>query len=94
LGGSGKPGWLKIQCTRQHLVYADDVNIWGKSVYTKKKNTEALVVGSKETRLEVNADETEYTAMSQDQNAGQSHSIKIDNNPLKWWNISNLWEQP
>jgi hypothetical protein len=39
-------------------------------VHTVKKNTIALVVAGKETGLEVNADETKYMAMSQDQNAG------------------------
>ena len=33
----------------------------------------------KETGLEVNADKTTYMVMSRDKNAGQSHSIKIDN---------------
>jgi len=35
-----------------------------------KKNTEALIITSKETGLEVNADKTKYMAMSRDQNAG------------------------
>jgi hypothetical protein len=39
------------------LFYADD-NILGGSVHTVKKNTEALVVASKETGLEANADKT------------------------------------
>jgi hypothetical protein len=42
------------------------------------KNTEALVVVSKETGLEVNADKTKHMVMSRDQNAGRSHNIKID----------------
>jgi len=48
-------------------------------VHTIKENTEALVVASKETGLEVNADKTKYMIMSRDQNMGQSHNIKIDN---------------
>jgi hypothetical protein len=44
---------LKLNGTHQLLVYADDVNILGGSVHSIKKNTEALVVASKETRLEV-----------------------------------------
>jgi len=44
-----------------------------------KENTEALVVASKETGLESNADKTKYMVMSRDQNAGRSHSIKISN---------------
>ena len=35
-------------------------------------------MASKETRLEVNADKTKYMVMSLDQDAGRSHSIKID----------------
>jgi hypothetical protein len=37
----------------QLLVYADDVNILGGSVYTIKENAEALVMASKEIGLEV-----------------------------------------
>jgi ribosomal protein S1 len=44
-----------------------------------KKNTEALVVASKEIGLEVNAEKTKYMVMSRDQNAGQNHNIKIHN---------------
>jgi len=51
--------------------------------YTNTKNTEALVVARKETGLEVNTDKTKYIVMSQDQNAGQSHSIKIDNSSFE-----------
>jgi hypothetical protein len=48
------------------------------SVRTRKKNTEALVVASKEIDLEVNAGKNKYMAMSGDQNAGRNHNIKID----------------
>jgi hypothetical protein len=44
-----------------------------------KKNSETLVVTTNETGLEVNADKTKCMVMSRDQNAGRSHSIKIDN---------------
>ena len=66
----------------------------GWSVHTIKKNTEVLVVGSKESGLEVNADKTKYMVMSRDQNAGRSHNIKIDNSSLKRWKVSNIWERP
>ena len=39
----------------QVLVYAEDVNILVGSMLTIRKNTKALVIGSKETRLEVNS---------------------------------------
>jgi len=50
--------------THQLLVYADDVNILGRSIHTIKKNAEALVIAGKETRLEVNADKLKYKVMS------------------------------
>ena len=67
---------MKLDGTYRVLVYADDVHILGRSEHTIKKNTEALVVASKETGLEVNADKTKYMVKSQDQNAGRSHNLK------------------
>jgi len=43
---------LKLNCTHQLLVYADDVNILGGILNSIKKNKEALVFASKETSLE------------------------------------------
>ena len=60
------------------LVYADDVNMLDGSVHTIKKNTESLVVASKETGLEVNAGKTKYMDMSRDRNVVQSHSTRND----------------
>ena len=73
---------LKLGGTHQLLVYADDV-MMGRRVHTIKENTEAVVVASKEIGLEVNADKTKYMVMSRDQNAGQSHNIKIDNSSFE-----------
>jgi hypothetical protein len=64
-------------------VYADDVNVLGGSVHAIKKNTEAFIVASKEIGLEINADETKYMVMSRNQNVGQSHRTKIDNNSFE-----------
>jgi hypothetical protein len=61
------------------MVYADDVNILGGSVNTVKKNTETLVVVSKEIGIEVNADKTKYMVTSRDQNARRRHNKKIEN---------------
>ena len=52
-------------------------------MHTVKDNAEALVVASKEIGLEVNAYKTIYMVMSRDQNAGQSHSMKIDNSSFE-----------
>jgi hypothetical protein len=46
------------------LVYADDVNMLEGSIHTIKENVEALVMSSKENRLEVNADKTKNMVMS------------------------------
>jgi hypothetical protein len=70
---------LKLNGTHQLLVYANDFNLLGGSIHTIKENAEALVVVSKEIGLEMNADKTKCMVMSQDQNAGRSHRLKIDN---------------
>jgi hypothetical protein len=52
-------------------------------VHIIKKNKEALVVTSKEMSLEINVDKIKYMVMSQDQNAGRSHSMKTDNSSFQ-----------
>jgi hypothetical protein len=42
---------LKLNGTRQTLVYADDVNILGDNIDTIKKDTQTLIDASKETVL-------------------------------------------
>jgi hypothetical protein len=74
---------LKLNGTHQLLVYAGDVNILGVSVGTINKNSEAPVVASKETELEINAEKTKYMGIPRDKDAGRGHSIKTDNNSLK-----------
>jgi hypothetical protein len=71
---------LKLNDAQQLLVYSDYINIFGGNVRTPNKNTTALLVGSNEIGLEVNADKTKYMVMSRVQNTGRSHSIKTDNN--------------
>jgi hypothetical protein len=85
---------LKLNGTHQLLVYPDDVNILGGSIHIIRKSTEALLIASKETGLEVNAEKTKYMVMSRDQNAGQNGNIQIGINRLKLWNSLNIWEQP
>jgi hypothetical protein len=70
---------LKLNGTHQLLVYADDINTMGGILHSIKKNKEALIVAGKETSLEVNAENTEYMVMSQDQNAGHNHNIRNHN---------------
>ena len=68
---------MKLNGTHQLLVYV--VNILGGSLHTTRINTEASVVASKNTGLEVNADKAKYMVMSRDQNTGRSHNINTDN---------------
>jgi hypothetical protein len=53
-------GSLKLNGTHQPTVYADYVSTLGGSVHNINRNTEPLVSASKETGLEVNADNTKY----------------------------------
>jgi len=48
--------------------------------------------GGKENGLEVEADATTYMVLSQDQNAGRSHKVKLKIVTVKGWNRSNIWE--
>jgi len=51
--------------------------------HTVKKNAEALVAATKEIGLAVCAHKTKYMTVSRDQNAGQIHSMKMDNSPIE-----------
>jgi hypothetical protein len=52
---------LKLNNTHQLLVYGDDGNIMGGSVHTVKEKAQALLVASRESGLEVNADKTKVS---------------------------------
>ena len=85
---------FKLNGTYQSLVYADDFNMLGGSVYTTKKNTEALLVASKESGLEVTTYKAKYKAMSQDRMQNEFTTHRLITVHLRGWNSSNIWEQP
>jgi hypothetical protein len=63
----------------QLLVDTVDVNIAGENmIHAKRKNTEALLVTSLETGLEVNAEKAKHMTMSHEQNV-RRHSAVIGN---------------
>jgi hypothetical protein len=66
---------LKLNGTHQRLVFADDVNILGRSIHTIRKNTEALIVASEGTGLEKNGDISKYMVMSRGQNSERNDNI-------------------
>jgi hypothetical protein len=70
---------LKLNGTHQLLAYADNVNLLGDNIDTKKKITETLIDASKEVGLEINVEKTKYMLLSPHQNVGQNRDIKIEN---------------
>jgi hypothetical protein len=64
---------LKLDATHQLFPYADDVNIVGENTDTKQKNTEALLIASKEVGLEINPEKTKYMLMSRKQAGQKAH---------------------
>jgi hypothetical protein len=52
-------GW-KLNGTHKFLVYADGINILGRSVHSVKENTKSLIVVSTEIGRKENADKTKY----------------------------------
>jgi hypothetical protein len=66
---------LKLNGTRQILLYAGDMNPLGDNIDTVKKNTKTLIDASKEVGTEVSADKTKYM-LTHRQNAGQNDDIK------------------
>jgi adenosyl cobinamide kinase/adenosyl cobinamide phosphate guanylyltransferase len=75
---------FKLSGKHQLLVYADYVNILGGNIHSVKKNTEDLVIVTKEIGLEVNAEKTKYMVMYRNQNARHNHNINIDNKSFEW----------
>lgn len=61
----------------QLLVYSGDVNLLGYNRHIIKKNTEALLVPTKEVSPEVNTYKKKYMFLPHQKNTGQNDNIKI-----------------
>jgi hypothetical protein len=71
---------LKLNGTHQLLIYADGDNILGGTIDTLKKNTEALLVASKDIGLGVNAEKTNtWSYLADRMQDGTSYYVKIGN---------------
>jgi hypothetical protein len=70
---------LESNGKHQSLVYVDDVNALGKNINNIKRNTEVLLVATKEISLEVNTEKSIYVFMSRHQSAGQNHNLMTAN---------------
>jgi len=79
-----KQDGLKLNGAYQLLAYAGGVNILGGGIHTLQENAETLVAATREIVLEVCADKTKYKVKFRDQNAGQNHSVRIDNSTFEW----------
>jgi hypothetical protein len=63
--------------------FADGINILGGSLHAIKKNSEALVVTSKEIVREINFEMSKYLVMYREQDVGRSHGIKMYNSSFE-----------
>jgi hypothetical protein len=69
---------LKLHGTHQLLVYADDVNLLGDNIGSRKKNRETSIDVSNDVGLEVNTEKTKYMLLSHQGNSGRNLDTKID----------------
>jgi hypothetical protein len=85
---------LKLKGTHHLLVYADDVNILGGSIHTIRKNTEALLIASKEIGLEVMLRKLSIWSCLEIRTQDKLDTYRQVINRLKLLNSLNIWEQP
>jgi hypothetical protein len=67
-----------LQCSNSenHEFFLDDVDLLGRNISTKKRNTEVLLGVSTDINLEVISEKTRHMFMFYYQNVGQNQNIK------------------
>jgi Mg/Co/Ni transporter MgtE len=81
-------GRSKRKEKHQFLAHVQYVNLLGRNINAKKKNTEVLLVTNKEADLEGSTEKNKLIFVSREQNVGQIHNIKIAQ--LKTWHTSDM----
>jgi hypothetical protein len=69
----------ELNGTDQLLFYADGINLLGGSPNTIKENSETPLEASRDIRLKINAEETNYMIMSRHLNSEQNKNISVAN---------------
>ena len=87
------PEFREHMC-RHSLVYAANVNILVVSRHIVKKNTEALVVASRETELKLMLIKVSTWSCPKIRMQDKVTIQRLIIVSLKGWNSSNIWEQP
>ena len=84
---------LKLNCTRQLLAYADDINILGGSIHTLKKNAEVLIAATREIGLEVSAVKLSTWSCLEIRMQDEFTVLGWIIVPSRGWKSLNIWEQ-
>ena len=77
----------------QLLFNADDVNWLVENIYIENKNTDALLLTSKQIGLWQPLREASKLFTFREQNSGENHNMKLIINLYKLLQVSVIWEQ-
>jgi len=61
--------------------------------HTLQKNTEVLLLSSKETVISTYAENTIYKFISHEENVGRNNNTDIGNKTFERWQTADIWEK-